>query len=69
MNSFECGCERGGDCTLTTMCAVQTVAEELEEAQITLLAVKKLAEAAFWRAKTAKEENYIKPILALLEQS
>ena len=28
-NRFECGCERGGDCTKTTMCAVQELADEL----------------------------------------
>ena len=26
----ECGCERGDDCTTTTMCALQSAVEELE---------------------------------------
>ena len=29
-NRFECGCERGGDCTKTTMCQVQDMADEIE---------------------------------------
>lgn len=27
-NRFECGCERGGDCTKTTMCALQSALED-----------------------------------------
>jgi uncharacterized coiled-coil protein SlyX len=30
-NRFECGCERGGDCTKTTMCQVQSAIEDSEE--------------------------------------
>ena len=30
-NRYECGCERGGDCTKTTMCAVQSALEDLQE--------------------------------------
>ena len=29
-NRFECGCERGGDCTKTTMCQVQDMVDALE---------------------------------------
>ena len=29
-NRYECGCERGGDCTKTTMCAVQSALEDAE---------------------------------------
>ncbi len=28
MNGFECGCERGDDCTKTTMCHIQSVVED-----------------------------------------
>lgn len=31
MNYRPCGCERGGDCTKTTMCAFQSDIEDLEE--------------------------------------
>jgi hypothetical protein len=31
MNNFECGCERGGDCTKTSMCALQNAVEDAVE--------------------------------------
>ncbi len=31
MNTYECGCERGDDCTKTTMCFVQGAIEDHEE--------------------------------------
>jgi len=29
--NYECGCERGGDCTKTSMCFVQNVLEDQRE--------------------------------------
>ena len=29
--NYECGCERGGDCTKTSMCFVQNVLEDQKE--------------------------------------
>ena len=29
-NQYECGCEHGGNCTRTTMCATQSAVEVLE---------------------------------------
>jgi len=30
MNKYECACERGQNCTRTSMCAVQSAVEEME---------------------------------------
>jgi len=30
-NRYQCGCERGGDCTKTTMCKVQAATEDYVE--------------------------------------
>lgn len=35
-NIHECGCERGDDCTKTTMCHVQSAIEDSEETIISL---------------------------------
>jgi hypothetical protein len=31
MNNLICGCEQGGDCTKTTVCAIDTVTEDLRD--------------------------------------
>ena len=31
MQNEQCGCERGGDCTKTTVCAIASVTEDLDD--------------------------------------
>jgi hypothetical protein len=31
MNNLICGCEQGGDCTKTTVCAIDTATEDLRD--------------------------------------
>lgn len=59
-NRFECGCERGGDCTKTTMCALQSALEdrdaeieELRECELDLLKRLDKAEDEIERLRTA----------------
>lgn len=46
-NRFECGCERGGDCTKTTMCALQSALEDKDvEIERLRAALERIREAA-----------------------
>ena len=58
MNTLECGCERGDDCTKTTMCHVQSVAEDRDELLDRIRDITKLDIMSFsmiTRIKTALE--------------
>jgi hypothetical protein len=69
-NRFECGCERGGDCTKTTMCQVQDMADELEAMQTRVAELEDLAHRRFALIKTGIErEKQLRERIAELEKA
>lgn len=44
-NRIECGCERGGDCTRTTVCQLKSAIEDyVERLNIAVVAIERLAD-------------------------
>ena len=63
-NRFECACEHGLDCTRTTMCKVQDIADELKAAKIHITALE--ADAAMDRGRSDAKIAVLTSVLAKL---
>ena len=61
INRYECGCERGGLCTRTTMCAIQTALEDAKSKLEELNAVVEAAEHYVHCVKMAQHGTYGDP--------
>ena len=55
----KCGCEQGGDCTKTTVCQGELVADKLAEALDTLITVElRREQAEAWAGAVAALKEY-----------
>ena len=62
-NRFECGCERGGDCTKTSMCALQSALED-KDSEIEALKESR----AEWERLWINASNAVLELQALLKE-